>query len=116
MASLRKELISAIASSKNADDQERSRIEDAKCQFSTLRSATTHEFTLARKYLYTFQIERNRLTAQVYVPIVEHDRIKLDKDDRDADRDRLVQEVAELRTERDQALHSKYFLFALLSD
>ena len=90
MASLTKELASAIASSKNADDQARSQIEDAQSQFATRQSAITQELTLAKKDLYTLQIERDRLTVQVSNLTAERDRLSLDNSDRDVDRDQLV--------------------------
>ena len=89
MASLKRELTSAIASSKNADDQANSQIEDSKPHFATHQSLITRELTLAKKNLYALHMERDRITAQVSDLTVERDRLVLDIAGWDTDCDRL---------------------------
>ena len=60
MASLKKELTSAIASSKNADDQAKPQIANVKSYFAARQSAITQALTRAKKDLYILQVERDR--------------------------------------------------------
>ena len=54
MTSLKKELTSAIASSKNADNQAKSHIANVKSEFAARQSASTQELTRTKKDLYPF--------------------------------------------------------------
>ena len=91
-----------IASSKSADDRAKSQIADVKSDFAARQSAIAQNFIRAKKDLYTLQVERDRLTAQVSDLAVERDRLVLDLAGRDTDRDRLKREMTEPKA--DQAI------------
>ena len=116
MASLQKDLTSAIASSKSADVQAKSQIADMNSDSSSRQSTITQMLTRAKKDLYTLQVERDRLAAQVPDFAVERDRLVLDIAGRDMDHDRLERRISELRAENRQALQSKDSLFTRSAD
>ena len=116
MASLQKDLTSAIASSKSADVQAKSQIADMNSDGSSRQSTITQMLTRAKKDLYTLQVERDRLAAQVPDFVVERGRLVLDIASRDMDHDRLERGISELRAENRQALQSKDSLFTRSAD
>ena len=102
LAIIQNELEPAIASSKDADDQAKFQIENAKTRFAARQSLIMRELAMAQRNLGIIKIERDSFVAQISDLTTQRDRLNLDLADRDANRGRLVKKLDELKVERDQ--------------